>query len=76
VQRLVDLPNVFSSPVAADGRVYIAGADGAVLVIRHGPKFDVLATNKMDDGFMASPALVDNEIYLRGNKYLYCIAEK
>jgi outer membrane protein assembly factor BamB len=76
VQRLADLPNVFSSPVAADGRVYIAGADGAVLVLRHGPKFDVLATNVMDDGFMASPALVDNEIYLRGNKYLYCIAEK
>ena len=76
VQRLGDLPNVFSSPVAADGRVYIAGADGATLVIRHGPTFEVLATNMLDDGFMASPALVDNEIYLRGDKYLYCIAEK
>jgi outer membrane protein assembly factor BamB len=76
VQRLNDLPNVYASPVGADGRVYIAGADGAVLVIRHGPKFEILATNMMDDGFMASPALVDNEIYLRGNKYLYCIADQ
>ena len=74
-QRLTDVPNIFASPVAADGRVYLAGADGNVLVIRHGPKFEVLATNTLNDGFMASPALVDNEIYLRGSKYLYCIAE-
>lgn len=75
VQRLEALPTIYTSPVAADGRVYIVGADGATLVIKHGPTFDVLATNTLDDGFTASPALVDNEIYLRGNKYLYCIAE-
>jgi outer membrane protein assembly factor BamB len=74
-QRLRDVPNVFASPVGADGRVYIAGADGTTLVIRHGPTFEILASNALDDGFMASPALVDNEIYLRGAKYLYCIAE-
>jgi outer membrane protein assembly factor BamB len=34
-----------------------------------------LAENKLSDGFDASPALVDREIYLRGYKYLYCIAE-
>ena len=75
VQRLVDIPTVYASPVGADGRVYIPGADGATLVIRHGPTFEVLATNTLEDGFTASPALVDNELYLRGNKYLYCIAE-
>jgi hypothetical protein len=36
----------------------------------------VLATNTLDDRFDASPALVDGEIYLRGYKYLYCIAEQ
>jgi len=75
-QRLTDVPNIFASPVGADGRVYLAGADGNVLVIRHGPKFEVLATNTLNDGFMASPALADNEIYLRGNKFLYCISEQ
>jgi outer membrane protein assembly factor BamB len=44
-------------------------------VIRSGPRFDVLAKNTLDDGFDASPALVDNEIFLRGNKSLYCISE-
>ena len=72
--RLNGLPEVYSSPVGAQGRVYITSRDGTTLVIRHGPRFDVLATNTLDDGFDASPALVDNEIYLRGNRYLYKIA--
>ena len=75
-QRLKGAPNVFASPVGAAGRVYIPGRDGTTAVIRHGPMFEVLAENALDDGFDASPALVDNEIYLRGYKSLYCIAAK
>lgn len=74
LQRLEGVPEVFASPVAADGRVYIVGRDGKTMVIRHGPRFEVLATNTLEDGFDASPALVDTEIYLRGHRYLYCIA--
>jgi outer membrane protein assembly factor BamB len=74
-QRLDGVPNVFASPVAARGRVYIPGREGTTLVIRSGPTFEVLAKNTLDDGFDASPALVDNEIFLRGHKYLYCIGE-
>jgi len=73
-QRLEGLPEVFASPVGTAGRVYIAGRDGVTLVIRHGPKYEVLAKNTLGDGFDASPALVENEIYLRGYRYLYCIA--
>ena len=76
LQRLPGLPEIYSSPVAARGRVYITSRDGTTLVIRHGSRFEVLATNTLDDGFDASPALVDNELYLRGNRYLYCIAEQ
>ena len=56
VQRLPGVPNVFASPVAAGGRVYIPGREGTTLVIRHGPTFEVLATNTLDDGFDASPS--------------------
>ena len=73
-QRLEDVPNIYASPVGAAGRVYIAGREGTVLVIEHGPEFKVLATNKLDDGFDASPAVVGNEIYLRGQKFLYRIS--
>jgi outer membrane protein assembly factor BamB len=74
-QRLDGVPNVFASPVAARGRVYFPGREGTTLVIRSGPTFEVLAKNELDDGFDASPALVDTEIFLRGNKYLYAIAQ-
>jgi outer membrane protein assembly factor BamB len=43
--------------------------------VKHGPTLDIVATNKLDDRFDASPALVDREIYLRGYKNLYCLAE-
>ena len=75
LQRLRETPNVFASPVGAAGRVYIPGRDGATLVIRQGPSYEVLAVNELDDGFDASPALVDDELYLRGYRYLYKIAE-
>ena len=74
--RIDAIPNVFASPVGAAGRVYIPGREGATVVLRHGPKLEVLAVNELNDGFDASPALVDAEIFLRGYKYLYCIAEK
>jgi outer membrane protein assembly factor BamB len=73
-QRLDGLAEVFSSPVGASGRVYLTGREGVTLVIRQGPVFEVLAKNSLDDGFDASPALVDNELFLRGYKSLYAIA--
>lgn len=76
VQRLAGLSEVYSSPVGARGRVYITSRDGTTLVIRHGAKYEVLATNRLDDGFDASAALVDGNIYLRGYQYLYNIAER
>jgi outer membrane protein assembly factor BamB len=75
-QRLPGAPNVFASPVAAQGRVYFPGRDGTTVVIRSGPEFEVLATNKLDDGFDSSPALVDNNVYLRGHQYLYAISHQ
>ena len=74
-QRIAGLANVFSSPVAVQGRLYFTGREGTTVVVRSGAEFDVLATNTLDDGFDASPALVDNVIYLRGYRYLYAISE-
>ncbi len=76
LQRLEGVPNVFASPVGAKGRIYIPGQQGATIVIKAGPTYEVLATNTLEDGFDASPALVENELYLRGAKFLYSIAAK
>lgn len=75
LQRLEATPNVFASPVGADGRVYVLGQQGTTTVFKHGPTYEQLAVNALDDRFDASPALVDGEIYLRGYRYLYCISQ-
>ncbi len=72
-QRLTGVQEIYSSPVGAAGRVYLLGRDGTALVIENGRRFNVLATNSLDDGFEASPAIVGNELYLRGRRFLYRI---
>ena len=74
-QRLKGVSGVYASIVGASDRVYIAGRNGVVNVIQHGPEFKILAENKLDDSFNASPAIVGSELYLRGVQHLYCIAE-
>ena len=63
------------SPVTAGGRLYFLGRDGNCEVVRTGTEFETIAVNQLDDKFDASPAVVGDELFLRGHKYLYCIAE-
>lgn len=74
-ERLPDLQGVYASPVGAAGRVYVVGRDGTAVVLKHGPELEVLAVNRLDDGFDASPAVVDDEIFLRGRRHLYALAK-
>ena len=75
-ERLEGPSGVYASPVGAGGRVYLAGRNGTSVVLKQSDKFEILATNKLDEKFDASPAIVGNELFLRGHDYLYCIAEK
>ncbi len=75
-QRLDGIDGVYASPVGAAGRVYIAGRNGVTVVLKHGPQFEVLASNTLDEGFDASPAIAGGELYLRGRTHLYCVAAK
>jgi outer membrane protein assembly factor BamB len=65
---------VYSSPIAAAGRVYITGREGTTKVVQAGAEYKELATNKLDDTIDASAAVVGDKMYLRGWKKLYCIA--
>jgi outer membrane protein assembly factor BamB len=69
--RLGALGYYYSSPVAADNKVYIASADGEVVVLDAGEELKILARNKLDGGILATPALVDGKIYLRTESHLY-----
>lgn len=75
-ERLPELREVYASPVAAKDRVYVLGRDGTCVVIRKGPKPEVLSTNKLDDKTDASIALAGKQLFIRGKQNLYCIEEK
>ena len=67
----------WSSPVLAEGRLYVTTKEGSVLVLATGPKFEVLAKNSLGgDTIMASPAISDGDIFIRTYKYLWCISAK
>lgn len=67
---------IFSSPVGAAGRIYVTARDGTTVVLRHDRENAILAVNRLDDSFSASAAVAGRELYLRGEKFLYCLAEK
>jgi outer membrane protein assembly factor BamB len=70
----VGLGNVFASPAAAAGKIYLLGREGKALVLEPGPTLKVLAENQLDDGFDASPVIVGSNLYLRGRRFLYAVA--
>jgi len=61
-----------SSPVAAEGKIFLASEDGKVTVLRAGKDWDVLKVNNLGESCYATPALSGGHIYLRSGEALYC----
>ncbi len=74
-QRL-SIGSVYSSPVAANGNVFITGRDGKTVVIRDAVTFGVVATNDIGEPVDATLALADEEIFIRGQTHLFCVRNK
>lgn len=73
-ERLEGVFGIYASPVAAAGHVYVLGRDGACLVLKQGPELEIVSRNKLDDRTDASIALAGKDLFIRGQKSLYCIA--
>lgn len=73
--RLANLRDIFSSPVGAANRIYVTSREGVTAVVQHGGDPKILAVNQLDDSISASAAMVEGELFLRGEKFLYCIAQ-
>ncbi len=71
--KLPGIRDVYASPVAAAGRIYVVDRSGETVVISEGEGAHILARNRLDDSFSASPAVVDDEFFLRGDHWLYCL---
>lgn len=65
-----------SSPVLADGKIYMTNEDGLTTVIKAGSTFEVLAENSLDDYTLSSPAISDGQIFMRTKTHLWCIGER
>lgn len=75
-ERLPDMETLYSSLVGAAGRIYISSREGTTVVVKHGREPEVLATNTLGDEIIdATPAIVGNELILRGEEHLYSISE-
>lgn len=73
--RLGGIRNVYASPVGAANRVYITDLNGLTFVMTHAEEPVALARNRLNDSFSASAAIAGRELFLRGQEFLYCIAE-
>ena len=73
--RLPGISNVYASAVGAAGRVYVTDLEGTTLVFTNDANPKILARNILSDRFSASAAIVGKELFLRGEKHLYCISE-
>ncbi|MFV0445303.1 MAG: PQQ-binding-like beta-propeller repeat protein [Planctomycetaceae bacterium] len=74
-QRLPDIDNLYASPVSASDRIYFTSREGTTTVIAASDQFEVLATNRLDEDFDASPAIAGRQLFLRGKAHLYCLEQ-
>ncbi|MFT5049999.1 MAG: outer membrane protein assembly factor BamB [Chlamydiales bacterium] len=74
-RKRLDLGNVYASPIAANGRVYVVDRDGTTVVLDQSNGLEVLATNVLDGQIDASPVALGQALYLRSDTHLYAIGK-
>ena len=73
--RIPELDTIYASPVAAGGHVYLTSRNGTTVVIKDASELQIEATNSVGETVDATPAPVDNQLFIRGEQHLFCIAE-
>ncbi|MBI3866557.1 MAG: PQQ-binding-like beta-propeller repeat protein, partial [Planctomycetia bacterium] len=72
--RIRNIGDYFASPVAGDGKIYVVGENGFVIVLAQGAPLKVLAKNDLREQCIASPAIADGRLYFRSLEKLFCIS--
>ena len=75
-QRIPSVSRTYASPVAAGGHIYLTDRSGAITVIKDGPELSVVATNDMGEGVDATPAPVGQQLFIRGERHLFCLGDR
>lgn len=72
-KRISELKSIYASPIAAAGHVYLTGRSGTTVVIKDSDEFEIVSTNSVGETVDATPAPVDNQLFIRGERHLFCI---
>jgi outer membrane protein assembly factor BamB len=75
-KRLPNASQYFASPVVGDGKIYVAGENGKVVVLENGPDYEVLATNDLGDSILATPAISEGRLFFRTRSRLICVGNR
>ena len=75
-KRIQNFGDYYASPIAADGKVFIAGRNGFIVVLRDAPEFEVLSKNDLGEEIVATPAIADGRIFVRTRTKIFCIASR
>ena len=74
--RIPGVESTYASPVAAGGYVFLTGRNGTTVVIKDANELSIIQTNSLGEPVDATPAPVGNELFVRGEKHLFCIAKQ
>ncbi len=76
LERIENLGDHYASPVAADGKVFVAGRNGFIIVLEDSASLDVLAKNDMGGEIIATPAVAGGRLFVRTREKLFCVGKK
>ena len=75
LSRIRNIGDYYASPVAGDGKIYVVGENGFVMVLAQGATLNILAKNDLGEPCIASPAIADGRLFFRSREKLFCISE-
>ena len=73
--RIQNTCEYFASPIVGDGKIYIAGENGVVVVLEDSDEYKLLAKNDMGDAILATPAIADGNLFIRTRSKLICVGK-
>lgn len=74
--RLRTYGDYYASPIAADGKVFMAGRNGFIVVLEDGPELKILSKNDMNEEILATPAIADGRIFVRTRESIVCVSNE
>lgn len=76
LSRIRNIGDYYASPIAGDDKIFVTGENGFIVVLEQGPKLKILATNDVGESCVATPAIADGRLFVRGRESLFCFGEE